>query len=82
MPLIPSTLNPTTSSNTSTQSWVDKLMGKTISDNHSSTSFAKKDLPSNHRVLGENDMASMDHRPERLNIHTDGEGVVKKVTHG
>ena len=80
MPLIPSTSNPTTSG--TTQSWVDKLMGKTISDSHSSTSFAKKDLPSEHRVLGENDMATMDHRPDRLNIHVDKDGTVRKVTHG
>ena len=30
-----------------------------------SQTFAKKDLPKEHRVLGPNDMATMDHKPER-----------------
>ena len=64
MPLIPDTMNPTTSGG-GTQEWMSKLMGKKIGDNHSETSFAKKDLPSSHRVLGEGDFATMDHRPER-----------------
>lgn len=74
-------MNPTTSG-TNTQAWVDKLMGKTISDSHSNTSFAEKDLPKDHRVLGEGDMSTMDHKPDRLNIHTDKDGTVRKVTHG
>jgi Peptidase inhibitor I78 family len=81
MPLIPSTSNPTISTN-DTQSWVEKLMGKTISDSHSSTSFAKKDLPEKHRVVGEGDMVTMDHKPDRLNVHVDKDGTVRKVTHG
>lgn len=49
------------------QSWVQKLSGKKITETGSTdtTSFAKKDLPSNHRVVGENDMLTMDHQPER-----------------
>ena len=86
MPLIPDSMNPLTSSNNSsggnTQDWTTKLMGKTLSDSHSNTSFAKKDLPSGHRVLGENDMATMDHKPDRLNVHVGQDGTVRKVTHG
>lgn len=87
MPLIPNTMNPTTSgssnsSSNAASSWTDKLMGKTISDNHTTTSFAKQDLPNEHRVVGENDFVTMDHKPERLNLHVDGSGCVKKVTNG
>jgi hypothetical protein len=65
MPLIPDTMNPTTSGGT-TQEWMQKLMGKKLGDSHSETSFAKKDLPSGHRVIEEGGFGTMDHRPERL----------------
>ena len=42
-----------------------KLMGKKIGDSHTETSFAKKDLPKETRVMGEGDMATMDHKPDR-----------------
>ncbi|WP_299817775.1 I78 family peptidase inhibitor [uncultured Jannaschia sp.] len=32
------------------------------------------DLP--HRVVGPDDMVTMDHRPDRLNIRTDADGTV------
>ncbi|KAH9870647.1 hypothetical protein IAQ61_006125 [Plenodomus lingam] len=44
--------------------------------------FAKADLPKEHRVLKPDSMSTMDHKPERLNVHVDEEGTVKKVTHG
>jgi hypothetical protein len=44
--------------------------------------FAKKDLPEKHRVVKEGDMMTMDHNPDRLNIHVDDDGTVTKVTHG
>jgi hypothetical protein len=76
-------MNPTTnSSSNDASSWTQKLMGKTIGSSHSETCFAKSDLPSNHRVLGEGDMATMDHKPDRLNLHVDKDGCVKKVTNG
>ena len=40
-------------------------MGKKIGDSHTETSFAKKDLPKETRVMGEGDMATMDHKPDR-----------------
>ncbi|KAJ6131161.1 hypothetical protein N7523_001621 [Penicillium sp. IBT 18751x] len=63
--------------------WVNKLMGKKISDSGSDEmSFAKKDLPQNHRVLKPDDMKTMDHNPDRLNIHVGHDGTVQNVTHG
>lgn len=44
--------------------------------------FAKKDLPEKHRVVKEGDMMTMDHNPDRLNIHVGDDGTVTKVTHG
>ena len=44
--------------------------------------FAKKDLPSEHRVIKEGDMFTQDHKPDRLNIHVGDDGTVNKVTHG
>merc|ERR1712029_605436 len=46
------------------------------------TTFAKTDLPKQHRMVNEGDMMTMDHNPERLNIHTSDDGTVTKVTHG
>jgi hypothetical protein len=47
-----------------------------------SQTFAKTDLPKEHRVLKPDSMSTMDHKPERLNVHVDEDGTVKKVTHG
>jgi len=66
----------------SSEDWQNKLMGKKIGDASDEITFAKKDLPKEHRVLKEGDMASMDHKPERMNIHVDGDGTVNKITHG
>ncbi|KAJ5562060.1 hypothetical protein N7535_003477 [Penicillium sp. DV-2018c] len=62
--------------------WVNKLMGKKISDTSNETTFAKKDLPQSHRVLKPGDMKSMDHDPNRLNIHVDESGAVHDVNYG
>lgn len=61
MPLVVPGIN----SNDSSNDWMSKLMGKKLSDQHNETSFAKKDLPQNHRVVGENDFMTMDHKPDR-----------------
>jgi len=65
-----------------TNDWMGKLMGKKIGDSSDEITFAKQDLPEKHRVVKEGDMMTMDHNPDRLNIHVDGDGTVKKVTHG
>jgi hypothetical protein len=44
--------------------------------------FAKTDLPQQHRVLKPDSMQTMDFQPERLNVHVDEDGTVKKVTKG
>ncbi|KAJ5186328.1 hypothetical protein N7449_011092 [Penicillium cf. viridicatum] len=62
--------------------WVNKLMGKKISDTSNETSFAKKDLPETHRVLKPGDVKTMDHNPNRLNIHVNEDGVVHDVNSG
>ncbi|KAL6243047.1 hypothetical protein RBB50_010147 [Rhinocladiella similis] len=89
MPLVVPGINNTkdSSSSSSTDSWMTKLMGKKLSDTSSSSSdqssFAKKDLPQNHRIVDhEGGMMTMDHNPDRLNIHVDKDGTVRKVTHG
>ncbi|KAJ5898363.1 hypothetical protein N7504_008651 [Penicillium tannophilum] len=63
--------------------WENKLMGKKISDSSSNEiSFAKKDLPESHRVLKPGDMKTMDHNPDRLNIHLGEDDTVQNVTYG
>jgi hypothetical protein len=44
--------------------------------------FAKSDLPQEHRVLKPDMMQTMDFKPDRLNVHVDDDGTVKKVTKG
>ncbi|KAI9738587.1 MAG: hypothetical protein M1834_008091 [Cirrosporium novae-zelandiae] len=61
--------------------WADKLMGKKLSDGPSDEiSFAKHDLPKEHRVIpaGET-MMTMDHNPNRMNIHLAEDGTVRHV---
>lgn len=65
-----------------TSDWQNKLMGKKIGDSGDEMTFAKKDLPDKHRVVKSGDMMTMDHNPDRLNIHVGDDGTVEKVTHG
>ncbi|KAK4933938.1 hypothetical protein LTR66_015809, partial [Elasticomyces elasticus] len=64
MPLVVPGINSTGSD--ASQSWFEKLAGKKISESGSTdnTNFAKKELPTNHRVLGEGSMATMDFNPD------------------
>ncbi|KAH7114466.1 hypothetical protein B0J11DRAFT_541072 [Dendryphion nanum] len=64
------------------EDWLSKLAGKKIGEQHDEVTFAKKDLPSPHRVLKPDSMSTMDYKPERLNIHLDDEGTVKNVRYG
>jgi hypothetical protein len=65
MPLVVPGIN--SNSNNNNDSWMTKLMGKKLSDSTSNeTSFAKKDLPQNHRVVdADGGMMTMDHNPDR-----------------
>ncbi|KAK4984300.1 hypothetical protein LTR66_007849 [Elasticomyces elasticus] len=65
-----------------TSNWMNQLMGKKLGDSSNETTFAKKDLPKSHRVVKEGDMMTMDHNPDRLNVHVGNDGTVNKVTHG
>ncbi|KAL2817778.1 hypothetical protein BJX63DRAFT_429473 [Aspergillus granulosus] len=63
--------------------WLNKLVGKKISESLSNeTCFAKKDLPESHRIIRPGDFKTMDHRPERLNIHVDENDNVRDVNYG
>ncbi|KAI4605278.1 uncharacterized protein J4E88_010234 [Alternaria novae-zelandiae] len=66
----------------SNDDWMSKLMGKKLGDQHDEMTFAKTDLPQQHRVLNEGDMKTMDFQPERLNVHLDKDGTINKVTKG
>lgn len=66
MPLVVPGIN-SAGGNNATESWMQKLAGKKITDSGSTdnTNFAKSDLPQKHRVLGEDSMMTMDHVPDR-----------------
>jgi hypothetical protein len=47
--------------------WTTKLMGKKLTDSTSDhSSFSKKDLPANHRVIEGGSAMTMDYKPDRL----------------
>ncbi|KAF2842292.1 hypothetical protein M501DRAFT_1013645 [Patellaria atrata CBS 101060] len=62
--------------------WENELIGKQLGDQTNETTFAKKDLPKEHRVVREGDMMTMDHKPDRLNIHVGEDGTVTNVKYG
>ena len=66
-----------------TQEWVNKLVGKKLSDDdHTETTFCKRDLPEQCRVIQPGQMVTKDFRPERLNVHVKEDGTVSHVEHG
>ncbi|KAM0696960.1 hypothetical protein Q7P36_003031 [Cladosporium allicinum] len=93
MPLVVPGLTNNSSENDKTNNWMNQLMGKKIGDTSNETlrvkiadshgqTFAKTELPKEHRVIREGDMSTMDHKPDRLNIHVGADDTVNKVTHG
>lgn len=66
MPLVVPGIN-SEGGNNNTQSWMQKLMGKKITESGSSdgNNFAKSELPQKHRILGEDSMMTMDFNPDR-----------------
>ncbi|KAF2813388.1 uncharacterized protein BDZ99DRAFT_255066 [Mytilinidion resinicola] len=82
MPLVIPGLQSKDGASSSSDDWTNKLMGKKIGETSDTTTFAKQELPKEHRVIKEGDMASMDFKPDRLNIHTAEDGTVKKVQFG
>ncbi|KAL2052685.1 hypothetical protein ABVK25_006925 [Lepraria finkii] len=62
------------------EDWMNKLVGKKITDGSSdATSFAKQDLPKEHRVLEPGSMTTQDFNPDRMNIHLAEDGTVRHV---
>ncbi|CAL8583378.1 hypothetical protein XPA_009002 [Xanthoria parietina] len=75
-------LIPTPSPNPSAQeTWMTKLLGKKITDAAASDdlSFAKRDLPNDHRIVEYGDVVAGDGKPERLNVHLGEDGTVRHV---
>lgn len=66
MPLIAPGINSPADGNTA-QNWMQKLAGKKITDGGKSddSNFAKGELPQGTRVLNDDSMMTMDHRPDR-----------------
>ncbi|PGH27374.1 hypothetical protein AJ80_00852 [Polytolypa hystricis UAMH7299] len=63
--------------------WASKLLGKKLTENTTDTiSFATKDLPKEHRVVEPGMMVTMDHKPDRLNVHVNEDGTVTEVKYG
>ncbi|RAL11539.1 uncharacterized protein BO97DRAFT_392110 [Aspergillus homomorphus CBS 101889] len=83
MPLVVPGIN-NTSGGSDMDAWAQKLMGKTVTEQGSGdvNSFAKKDLPERHRIVKPGDAMTMDHQPDRLNIHVDESGTVHNVNFG
>ncbi|KKK22719.1 hypothetical protein P175DRAFT_0555165 [Aspergillus ochraceoroseus IBT 24754] len=86
MPLVVPGITNTGGANTSGQAtkdeWLNKLVGKKLSESSSDeTTFAKKDLPKIHRIVKRGEMMTMDHRPDRLNIYLDENDNVRDVNY-
>ncbi|OJJ49638.1 hypothetical protein ASPZODRAFT_22371 [Penicilliopsis zonata CBS 506.65] len=80
MPLVVPGINSSMGNKTD---WANKLMGKKITEASADmNSFAKRDLPESHRILRPGDMATRDHKPERLNIHLGEDDTVRDVNYG
>ncbi|GAO18981.1 uncharacterized protein UV8b_00091 [Ustilaginoidea virens] len=73
----------TTSSNSETEKWQNKLVGKKLSDGeHDETNFCVKDLPEEHRVIAPGQLVTRDLKENRLNIHLADDGTVTHVERG
>lgn len=82
MPLVVPGLMSKDGSKDKTADWQNQLMGKKLGDTSNTTTFAKSDLPKETRVVKDGDMMTMDHKPDRLNVHVADDGTVTNVTHG
>ncbi|KAM0803829.1 hypothetical protein BDR22DRAFT_886139 [Usnea florida] len=82
MPLVvPGLMTSGGSNNNNNQDdWMNKLVGKKLTDGASdNTSFAKQDLPKEHRVIEHGSMVTQDFKPDRLNVHLAEDGTVRHV---
>ncbi|CAF9924030.1 MAG: hypothetical protein GOMPHAMPRED_003524 [Gomphillus americanus] len=74
--------NDASTTENSTQQWLTKLAGKKLGEKHDETTFAKDDLPKEHRVVSGDSMTTMDHNPQRMNVHVADDGTVRDVKFG
>ncbi|KAH7310480.1 hypothetical protein B0I35DRAFT_481796 [Stachybotrys elegans] len=69
--------------NSKAEQWQNKLVGKTLSDSESNENcFCKRDLPQGTRIVEPGMLLTMDHVPDRLNVHVTEDGIVSHVVHG
>ncbi|KAF4950917.1 hypothetical protein FSARC_13053 [Fusarium sarcochroum] len=82
MPLVVPGVNST--SGDKAEEWQNKLIGKKLSDEESSTEtvFAKRDLPKETRVIEPGMMVTKDFNENRLNVHLKDDGTVSHVVKG
>jgi len=79
MPLVVPGINSSLTGDNQQSTWLSKLAGKKLGDKHDETSFARQDLPKQHRVLEPGSMATQDFNEDRMNIHLGEDGTVKHV---
>ncbi|KAF4997131.1 hypothetical protein ACHAPU_008600 [Fusarium lateritium] len=81
MPLVVPGIN---STGDNTEEWMNKLVGKKLSDEESSneTVFAKRDLPQETRIIEPGMMVTKDFKENRLNVHVKDDGTVSHVVKG
>ncbi|CAM1507463.1 Fc.00g071040.m01.CDS01 [Cosmosporella sp. VM-42] len=81
MPLVVPGINST--GGDKNEEWMNKLVGKKISDEESSeTVFCKRDLPEETRIIEPGTMVTKDFKENRLNVHLKEDGTVSHVAHG
>ncbi|KAF4422190.1 pua rna binding domain-containing [Fusarium acutatum] len=82
MPLVVPGINST--SGDKAEEWQNKLVGKKLSDEESSTEtvFAKRDLPQETRIIEPGMMVTKDFKEDRLNVHLKDDGTVSHVVKG
>ncbi|KAK9780977.1 hypothetical protein SCAR479_02163 [Seiridium cardinale] len=62
------------------EEWTNKLVGKKLSEESSNeTSFCKKDLPQQCRVIQPGQMVTKDFVPDRLNVHVKEDGTMREA---
>jgi len=79
MPLVVPGIN--SNDGSKTDDWMNKLVGKKIGDSHDETTFAKTDLPEQHRIIKPGQMVTKDFNENRLNVHVKEDGTVSHVNH-
>ncbi|THV55763.1 hypothetical protein BGAL_0003g00030 [Botrytis galanthina] len=65
MPLVDPVTNSAAGGEDKTQVWMSKLAGKKIGDSSDETTFAKQDLPEEHRIIEPGSMVTKDFKENR-----------------